>query len=270
MMNWIQGLCVAAAICASTHTIAGSQNSGEARFEANQIAQFAKQVERYSAQQGAHVFVIGRVGRPENDLPEGIEFTHVALAVYSELTTTEGEKKQGYAIHNLYQLSDDPGTSQLIVDYPTDFFWSVHDLKAAIAIPTQALQQKLLDAFAQGVPAKVHNPRYSVVANPFNNQKQNCTEHTLNVINAALYNTTDMAQLKVNTRAYFEPQTLNVSRFKLALGSFFNDGIDSSDHQGKVKTTTFTSIARYLKNNQLLAHSTVLTPNGPVELKYPL
>ncbi|ALU45204.1 DUF2145 domain-containing protein [Pseudoalteromonas rubra] len=269
-MKWIQGLCMAAALSASTHTFAGSQNSGETRFEPNQIAQFAKQVERYAANQGAHVFVIGRVGRRLDDLPKGIEFTHVALAVYSELTTSEGEKRQGYAIHNLYQLSDDPGTSQLIIDYPTDFFWSVHDLKAAIAIPSRALQQKLLDAIAQGVPAKVHNPSYSVVANPFNNQKQNCTEHTLNVINAALYNTTDMAQLKVNTQAYFKPQALNVSRFKLALGSLFNDGVDSSDHQGKIKTTTFTSIVRYLNNNQLLAHSTVLTPDGPVDLKYPL
>ncbi|WP_125779369.1 DUF2145 domain-containing protein [Pseudoalteromonas rubra] len=269
-MKWIQGLCMAAAFSASMHTFAGSQNSGEARFEANQIAQFAKQVERYAANQGAHVFVIGRVGRAQEDLPKGIEFTHVALAVYSELTTTDGEKKQGYAIHNLYQLSDDPGTSQLIVDYPTDFFWSVHDLKAAIAVPSRALQQKLLNAIAQGVPEKVHNPSYSVVANPFNNQKQNCTEHTLNVINAALYNTTDMAQLKVNTRAYFKPQTLTISRFKLALGAFFNEGIDSSDHQGKVKTTTFRAIAQYLNDNQLLAHSTVLTPDGPVELKYPL
>ncbi|WP_280639034.1 DUF2145 domain-containing protein [Pseudoalteromonas viridis] len=93
-MKWIQGLCMAAAFSASTHTFAGSQNSGEARFEANQIAQFAKQVERYAANQGAHVFVIGRVGRALEDLPKGIEFTHVALAVYSELTTTDGEKSR--------------------------------------------------------------------------------------------------------------------------------------------------------------------------------
>ncbi|TQF67752.1 DUF2145 domain-containing protein [Pseudoalteromonas luteoviolacea] len=239
---------------------AGSTQSGEPKFQPNEIAQFAKQVERYSAAKRAHVFVIARVGQPQKTLPKGVEFTHVALAVYSQITIENGEQKQGYAIHNLYQLHDDPAKSSLVIDYPTDFFWAVDELKAGIAIPTLAVQKQLLDAINKDVPSKVHNPRYSLIANPFNNKRQNCTEHTLNVINAAIYNTTDMAQLKANTKAYFDPQPLSISPFKLLLGSVFRDEIYKKDHKGKVKIATFTTIKDYLAKHNLLEHSAVITP----------
>jgi hypothetical protein len=41
------------------------------------------------------------------------------------------------------------------------------------------------------------------LANPFNIQFQNCTEFTLDLINAAIYQTKDIAQLKANAKAYF-------------------------------------------------------------------
>ncbi|KZN63901.1 DUF2145 domain-containing protein [Pseudoalteromonas luteoviolacea] len=245
----------------SAQVHAGSTQTGEPKFQPKEIANFAKQVERYSAAKRAHVFVIARVGQPQDTLPEGVEFTHVALAVYSQITMANGEKKPGYAIHNLYQLHDDPAKSSLIIDYPTDFFWAVDELKAGIAIPTLPVQKQILDAINNDVPSKVHNPRYSLIANPFNNQRQNCTEHTLNIINAALYQTTNMAQLKANTKAYFKPQPLSVSPFKLFLGSVFKDEIYKKDHKGKVKIATFTTIKDYLANHNLLAHSAVITPN---------
>jgi len=245
----------------SAQVHAGSTQTGEPKFQPKEIAHFAKQVERYSAAKRAHVFIIARVGQPQDSLPKGVEFTHVALAVYSQITMANGEKKPGYAIHNLYQLHDDPAKSSLIIDYPTDFFWAVEELKAGIAIPTLAVQKQLLEAINDEVPKKVHNPRYSLIANPFNNQRQNCTEHTLNIINAALYKTTDMAQLKANTQAYFEAQPLSVSPFKLFLGSVFRDEIYKKDHKGAVNIATFTTIKNYLAKHNLLAHSAIITPD---------
>ncbi|MDK1288461.1 DUF2145 domain-containing protein [Pseudoalteromonas umbrosa] len=249
----------------SMHVTAGSEQSMDHHYSPKEIAQFAKKVERYSAARHAHVFIIARVGQPSNTLPKGVEFTHVALAVYSQITMQNGETKQGYAIHNLYQKTDDPATSELIVDYPTDFFWSVKDLKAGIAIPTLDVQKQLLEAINNGVAKQVHNPKYSLIANPYNNRKQNCTEHTLNVINAAIYKTTDMAQLKANTQAYFQAQPLSVSRFKLFFGSVFKDDIYRKDHSGDVQVATFTSIRNYLEQYELLAHSAILTPDTPVQ-----
>lgn len=232
---------------------AGSNQATETKFKPEQVAKFAKDVEKYAAKQGARAFIIARVGQPKSDLPSGINFTHTAIAIYSEITLTDGSKAKGYAIHNLYQGAKNAGKSTLVTDYPVDFFWGVHELKAGIIIPTPALQDKIILVIASGQNKKLHNPRYSLIANPFNNKYQNCTEHTLNIINAAIYQTSDMRQIKANTKAYFEPQVVNVSRFKLSLGNMFADGITTKDHKGKIKTASFGSIGKYLTQYQLAA-----------------
>lgn len=235
----------------SSFANAGSNQATESKFTPEEIAKFAKNVEKYAAKQGARAFIIARLGQPKSKLPKGIDFTHTAIAVYSEITLDDGKQVKGYAIHNLYQDAKNSGNSSLITDYPVDFFWGVHELKAGIIIPTPELQNKMIEVIGSGKSNILHNSKYSLIANPFNNQYQNCTEYTLNIINAAIYQTTNMKQLKVNTRAYFEPQTVNVSRFKLALGNMFTDGIHTTDHNGKIKTTSFSSIAQYLHKYQL-------------------
>jgi len=241
----------------TTFVHAGSNQTTEAKFKPEQIATFAKNVEKYAAKQGARAFIIARLGQPKDKLPKGINFTHTAIAVYSQITLDDGKKVNGYAIHNLYQGAKDSNKSSLVTDYPVDFFWGAHELKAGIIIPTPELQQKIIEVIASGQNKEVHNPKYSLIANPFNNKYQNCTEHTLNIINAAIYQTTDMKQLKANTKAYFEPQRVHVSRFKLGLGSLFADGVTTKDHKGKVKTTSFGSIGKYLEKYDLLKESTV-------------
>jgi hypothetical protein len=41
-----------------------------------------------------------------------------------------------------------------------------------------------------------------VISNPMNSQLQNCTEHTLDLINAAIYQSTDVAKIKAHIRAH--------------------------------------------------------------------
>ena len=235
----------------STFTHAGSNQATESKFKPEEIAKFAKDVEKYAAKQGARAFIIARVGQPKSKLPKGIEFTHTAIAVYSEITLSNGDKAKGYAIHNLYQDAENSGKSSLVTDYPVDFFWGAHELKAGIIIPTPELQTKIVEVIANGKDKQMHNPKYSLIANPFNNKYQNCTEHTLNIINAAIYDTTNMKQLKANTKAYFTPQRVKVNGFKLALGGMFSDGITTKDHKGKIRTTSFGSISQYLNQYKL-------------------
>ena len=238
-------------ITLTSSAFAGSNQATESKFKPEKIAEFAKGVEKYAAKKGARAFIIARVGQPESKLPKGIAFTHTAIAIYSEITLADGKKVNGYAIHNLYQDAKDGSKSSLVTDYPVDFFWGAHQLKAGIIIPTPELQTKLIDIIASGKDKLMHNPKYSLIANPFNNKYQNCTEHTLNIINAAIYQTTDMKQLKANAKAYFEPQRVKVSRFKLALGGLFADSVTTKDHKGKIKTTSFGSIGRYLTKYNL-------------------
>lgn len=245
-------LFVMAILCLlSTFAIAGSNQATETKFSPEVVADFAKRVEKYAAKNGARAFIIARVGQPQAKLPKGIEFTHTAIAIYSEITLANGDKAKGYAIHNLYQQAKDSSVSSLVTDYPVDFFWGVHELKAGIIIPTPELQDKIIDVIANGKNKTLHNANYSLVANPYNAKYQNCTEHTLDIINAAIYQTTDIRQLKANTQAYFEAQPVHVSRFKLSMGSLFSDGISLKDHKGKVVTTSFDSIANYLEKYDL-------------------
>ena len=231
---------------------ASSQAGGQdGNFTGEQLAAFAKKVERTAAQRGARVFIVARIGRPESELPPGVHYTHTAFAVYSLIKTAKGRTIPGYVIHNLYQRDDKPNASHLVTDFPVDFFSGAQALRAGIIIPAPELQQRLLEVIGSDVYPKLHNPRYSAIANPYNTKFQNCTEYVLDVINAAVYGTSDLAIIKADTRAYFKAQPVKVNPFKLTLGSIFMPDVAMSDQGVTPETATFTTIASYLKTYHL-------------------
>ena len=242
--------------------IAGSsQAGGEIYFEPEEVISFAKKVEKILASKGTRVAIIARVGRPRNKLPEGINFTHTAFAVYSQITTANGSKIPGYAIYNLYQKNDKPEKSHLVQDYPVDFFAGVQVLEAGVIIPSPELQKRLLDVLASPTYTDLHNSDYSVISNPFTIEYQNCTEHTLDVIIAAIYRTDDIKVIKANEKEYFEPQPVNINPFKLALGSMFAADVTMSDHPGSPVTTTFTTIGEFLMKYKAASEILTITPD---------
>ncbi|MGQ8364447.1 DUF2145 domain-containing protein [Glaciecola sp. 1036] len=246
----------------STDVQAGSQANAEAKFAPEEIINFAKSVEQYAAQKGARAFLIARVGRPSEDLPKGIHFTHTAVAIYSQVTLDSGEQAFGYAIYNLYQKADDKKHSFLMTDYPVDFFWGAQELNAGIIIPNKDVQLGLIQLIASGNYKALHNENYSVIASPFNSTYQNCTEFTLDMVNSAIYSTTDIPRLKANARSYFDAQRVHTSRFKLMLGGIFMEDVSTRDHKDKVETATFTSIGRYLKKYDLVTDAVSLRQVG--------
>ena len=237
---------------------AGSTEGGAPQFEAAQIISFAKQVENAAAARGARVIILARIGRPSDDLPAGIHYTHVAFGVYSMITTSDGRKLPGYAIYNLYQDEHKRDHSHLVMDYPVDFYAGVHALKTAILIPTPALQRQLLHVISSETYRRLHNPNYSVIANPYNTQYQNCTEHTLDVINAAIYHTDDIRVIKANERKYFSAQRIRVNPLKMLLGALALPDIKTRDQKNGIRTASYSTIAAYLKHYQLLQEELVI------------
>jgi len=235
------------AYAASGFSSSSSQASEQAHFSPEQIVKFAKKVEKTMADKGAYVAILARMGRPRSELPPGMHFTHVAFAVYSEITTNDGRKIPGYAVYNLYQKNDHPDVSTLVQDFPVDFFAGVAELEAGLIIPSAELQARLLEVIASPTYAAVHDSNYSVIANPYTLGKQNCTEFVLDVTNAAIYQTGDMKKIKANTKAYFVAQEVNVSPLKLMLGSMFSREVSTSDQTGKPVTATFETIGAYLQ-----------------------
>ena len=77
-----------------------------------------------------------------------------------------------------------------------------------------------------------------------------------------MYQIEDKKRIKANNAAYFKPQRVHISPLKLALGSMVTDGVTTSDHKGRVRTATFTTIGHYLAQFNLSQHAVVLYANG--------
>lgn len=240
---------------------ASSQADGALHFPAEKILAFAKKVEKVAAAKGARVFIVSRVGRPKSKLPPGFNYTHTGIAVYSVITTEDGRKIPGYTMYNLYQEDEHPNRSHLVTDYPVDFYSGVFELKSGVIIPKPSLQKKILRMLASQEYKTLHNDHYSAISNPFTNEYQNCTEYTLDIINAAIYDTLDIEQIKANNKKYFEPQPVKVNPFKMMLGSIFSSEIALSDHPDDVSTATYTTIARYLKKYGLVQEELTILPD---------
>lgn len=242
---------------------AGSaQPDGELFFKPETVIGFAKKVEKSMAEHGARVAILARVGRSREHLPEGINYTHVAFAVYSNIKTDDGRTIPGYAIYNLYQNAQQRDKSTLVQDYPVDFFAGVQVLEAGIIIPAPKVQQRLLQMIFSPVYRDLHIPDYSVIANPYTLGLQNCTEHTLDLLFAAIYQTDDIEEIKANEKAYFKAQRVNISPIKMLLGSMFATDVAMSDHPQKVETVTFTTIADFLEQYNLISKRYVIKETG--------
>jgi len=256
-MRYLLGIII---LSFSLSGFAGSQAGGTPQFPVEQIIKFSKQVEKTLASKGARVALVARVGRPPEDLPEGMHFTHVSFAVYSQITTADGRTLPGYAIYNLYQGDEKPDTSTLVQDFPVDFFSGAALMEAGIIIPSAELQKRLLDTITSPTYQKLHDPHYSAIANPYTLGRQNCTEHTLDVITAAIYQTDDIKTIKAAEKKYYVAQIVNVSGFKLMLGTIFSSDITLSDQPGKPVTATFETIADYLKKYDAGSEMFIITP----------
>jgi len=261
LANILLGTCLLTTLPANSGSFSSASASGTISFTPEQIIKFAKQVEKTLAAKGAHVAILARMGRPASELPEGMHFTHVAFAVYSQITTADGRNMPGYAIYNLYQQDKHPEISALVQDFPVDFFAGVAVMEAGAIIPSPELQARLLRVISSPAYAALHDPHYSLIANPYTLGKQNCTEHTLDVINAAIYQTDDIKTIKANEKAFFIAQPVNVSPLKLLLGSMFSAEVATSDQPGKPVTATFETIGKFLQKYDEGSEVLTITPD---------
>ncbi len=240
---------------------AGSSAAGNSILPADQVATFSNRVQQDLAARGAQVAIVGRMGRDPAQMPAGINYTHVGFWVYSRITRADGSTGMGYQVYNLYQVDGDRTRSSLIQDSPADFFAGAQRLDAGIIIPDPRLQQKLLRVIASPTYAALHNPRYSVLANPSDPRFQNCTEHTLNVLMAALYDTDNAAQIKANIAAHFEPQAVPIGGLQRLFAPAASQALTTVDHGAQVGTATFGSIARFMQSHDLTAAVYRVTPD---------
>lgn len=235
-------------------------STAAAAIDAEGLAAFAKKVEREAAQRGARVIIVARIGRDPASLPPGIEYTHTAIGIYSSIPLADGRNVPGYVFHNLYQRADKGYRSSLVVDTAFDFFIGVHTRRAAMIVPIPEVQRRLLATVESGAFERLHNPRYSAISNPMNDMYQNCVEHLLDALNAAIYQSEDVRVLKARAREWFEPQAVVVDAGRLRLASLFAPDIALADHTGTVATATYGSLLRYMQRFSMVEEVLLIEP----------
>ncbi|WP_341365773.1 DUF2145 domain-containing protein [Yoonia sp. BS5-3] len=261
MRRFLKILIVTLSLLMPLQLAAGSSAAGNPILPAAEVAAFSNRVQQDLAARGARVAIVSRVGRDPSVLPDGIDYTHVAFWVYSRITKADGSTGTGYRIYNLYQRNGDLTRSELVQDTPADFFAGAHSLDAGVIIPDPRLQQKLLQVITSPTYAALHNPSYSVLANPTSLQFQNCTEHTLDVLIAALYDTHDQSQIKANIAAHFTAQQVQLNGLQRLFAPAASRALTTADHGAQVSTATFGAIRRFMQSHELTDLAYRITPD---------
>lgn len=228
-----------------------SLNAAGDEITAKDRYRLAQQVETLLQRENTEVAIIARVGRPLEELPAGIHYTHTAFVLRTAA---------GYEAYNLYQQEEQPELSKLEKGSLEEFFSEVHHLKAGITIPEAAFQHQLKRGIQSPLFEQLHNSRYSVIANPFDHTYQNCTEHMLDLIFAIHYSLEQAPEIKRQQQKSFTPQLIHLPWWELWLGSLLEADVALSDHQHQVATTTYTTIANFLHGLGLVQKQLTVTP----------
>ena len=235
----------AAAFDSSTAAPSGHLSPEEAR-------DFSKQIEQALAEHGARVAIVFRAGRPREKLPDGFDYTHGAFWVYQPAQLPDGREVTGYAAHNLYSGDGErlPTTkSKLVQDFPFDFVAASNEDDVAIIIPAPEVQRRLFYVIASPDYAALHVDDYALVSNPADARYQNCNEFMLDVLAAAIWETRDYAQIKVNLAAAFTPSRVEAGGLKRLFAPMLDGRLRTDDHDGPVKTATFESLAAFMEEH---------------------
>jgi hypothetical protein len=239
----------------------GSPPAADARLTPEQAAAFSKQIETDLAAKGARVAIVFRTGRPHNKMPPGISYTHGAFWVYRTIHTQDGRDLPGYAVYNLF--SGDGKTlpvtkSYLAQDWPFDFTRGSAVDDVAIIVPSPEMQRRLVAVIDSPTYVRLHNPSYSLIANPLSSKHQNCNGFMLDVIASAAWDTTDPAQIRADEKAHFHPSVIQAGPVKRLLAPLADPRIKTDDQSNLLVTATYESMSGFMKDNGLLEASYIL------------
>lgn len=230
---------------------AGSEAEPADLLPLETAAAFSKQIERELASHGARAALVFRTGRAREDLPDGVRYTHGALWIHQRFVLEDGSEAWGYATWNLFHFRDEPTRSYLARQLPLDFARGALIAEAGIVIPTPEMQRRLIAMAREGGLEAVHQPAYSLISNPHDARYQNCNEYLLDLVAAAVWETTERTRLKANLSAWFEPGELRVSGLERLFGPMVDTRLRTDDHRGPLRTTTFTALARFMADHGL-------------------
>jgi hypothetical protein len=249
------------AVAFATPAHAGSEASkvGVDKYGDRAIREFALKLNDQLDARKVNVAIIARAGRPRSQLPKGVRYTHVAIAVFEPVRSTDGTVFHTYAVHNVYQGADGrPDRSFMKQDLIYNFVAGIDEPDVAISVPIEVLQKRLLTVIRSPAYRALHTPDYNIVANPWIDRYDNCVTHTLKVCVAAIYQTDDRARIHDNIRAYFTPTQVRLGPLQ-SFGAMFEQAIKHDDAASSgFQTATYESLHAFLETNGLVKEAFTL------------
>lgn len=242
---------------------AGSEATkvGVDKYGDQPIREFALRLNDQLDARRANVAIIARCGRPRGELPSGVRYTHVAIAVFEAVRGADGAPFHTYAVYNLYQDSAQEDRSYLKQDLVYHFIAGIDEPDVAVCIPIEPLQKRLLAVIRSAAYRDLYIPSYNLVANPWADRYDNCVTHTLKICFAAIYATSDRERINANIRAYFTPTPIRLGPLR-SIGAHFMTAIKHDDAAPTgLQTATYDSLHTFLQGNQLLRDSFTLRIN---------
>ncbi len=172
----------------------------------------------------AQVALVARIGSDQGK--RGIRYTHVGLSLRAH--------PQGpwHFVHLLNECGT--AVSRLFDDGPMNFFLErPFSYDAWVVIPTQPVQQALLDLLARRVDHAIHHPSYSAIAHPFKEKHQNSNQWALELLALALdrgATTTRTGAQGVLRRLEFEPARIKLGLFE-RIGARRKKNVNIREHR---------------------------------------
>jgi len=256
-------LCLAFAAVVATAGLAPAARAGGSaddrfgveKFGDEAVREFALKLNDELDRRQVNLAIVARTGRPREQLPKGISYTHVAFVVFEPVREPDGSVFHTYCVYNLYQGG--PGLedrSHLKQDFTYDFVAGTAEEDVMVCVPSPEMQRRLVRVIRSPAYASLHTPRYNVVANPWVDRFDNCVTHTLKVCVAAIYETDDRTRIYKNIRAHFKPTRVRLPLFK-AIGSHLVPPKELSredmDPRG-LQTASYDSLETFLDGNGLV------------------
>lgn len=226
---------------------------GVDRFGERAIRELALRLNDELDSRKVNVAIVARAGRLREQMPRGINYTHVAFIVFEPVVGGDGATFYTYTVYNLYQgAKGKETTSFLKQDLTYDFVAGIAEPDVAVCVPTDALQQRIVRVIRSPAYRALYTSEYNLIANPWVDRYDNCVTHALKVCVAAIYQTEDRARIYEDIRAYFHPTRVRLGPIQ-TIGSNFVPELrrDDMDAHG-LQTATYDSLKQFLAENGLM------------------
>ena len=214
-----------------------------------------------------NVAIVARAGRLREQMPRGINYTHLAFMVFEPVTAADGSTFHTYTVYNLYQGDNGADTrSYLKQDFTYNLVAGIAEPDVVVCVPVEELQRRILAVIRSPTYRALHTADYNLVANPWVDRFDNCVTHSLKVCVAAIYQTDDRARIYDNIRRYFKPTRVRLGPLK-SLGAAFVPALRREDCDPRgLQTATYDSLTDFLHTNGLVQETFTVRvraqPNG--------